>query len=42
MRKDPQSKKEGAGTFEVIYFVIWSQRMPMIQKEGKESQSRER
>lgn len=42
MRKDPQSKEGGTGGIEVIYLVIWSQRMSVSQKEGEESKSRER
>lgn len=42
MRKDPHSKEGGTGRIKVMYLVIWSQGMPMSQKEGEESESRER
>jgi len=42
MRKYSPDKEGGTGRIKVIYLVIWSQGMPVSQKEGGESKSRER
>lgn len=42
MSKNPYSKKGGTRRIKVISLVIWSQGMPMSQKDVGESKSRKR